>query len=57
MFRRDFKNNLKNEIMRDEKILNNIFNFIEVIIDFDNKLYERAIKKIRLISKKNKNLL
>jgi len=43
--------------MRDEKILNNIFNFIEVIIDFDNKLYERAIKKIRLISKKNKNLL
>jgi len=31
--------------MRDEKILNNIFDLIEVVIDFDDKLYERAIKK------------
>jgi len=38
--------------MRDEKILNNIFNFIEVIIDFDNKLYERAIKKNTINLKK-----
>ncbi len=45
MFRRDFKNNLKDEIMRNKRILNNIFNFIEVVIDFDNKLYKRAIKK------------
>ncbi len=45
MFRRNFKNNLKDEIMRDEKILNNIFDLIEVVIDFDDKLYERAIKK------------
>ncbi len=45
MFRRDFKNNLKNEIMRDEKILNDIFDFIEVIIDFNNKLYKKVIKK------------
>ncbi len=45
MFRQDFKNNLKNEIMRDEKILNDIFDFIEVVIDFDNKLYKKVIKK------------
>jgi len=31
--------------MRDEKTLNDIFNFIEVIIDFNDKLYERVIKK------------
>ncbi len=43
--------------MRDKKTFNNIFNFIEIIIDFNNKLYKRAIKKIRLISRKNKNLL
>ena len=31
--------------MRNKKTLNNIFNFIEIVIDFDNKLYKRAIKK------------
>jgi len=45
MFRQNFKNNLKNEIMRDKKTLNDIFNLIEVVINFDNKLYKRAIKK------------
>ncbi len=45
MFRRNFKNNLKNKIMRDNKFINDMFNFIEVIINFDDKLYERVIKK------------
>ena len=45
MFRRDFKNNFKNEIMRNNKFISDIFDFIEVVIDFDNKLYERIIKK------------
>ncbi len=45
MFRRNLKNNLKNEIMRDEKILNDMFDFIEVVIDLDDKLYKKAIKK------------
>jgi len=45
MFRRDFKNNLKNGIMRDNKFINDIFNLIEVVIDFDDKLYKRAMKK------------
>ncbi len=34
-----------------------MFNLIKVVIDFDDKLYEKAIKKIQLISRKNKNLL
>ena len=45
MFRQNLKNNLKNEIMRDDKFISDMFDFIEVVIDFDNKLYERIIKK------------
>ncbi len=45
MFRRDFKNNLKNEIMCDKKTFNDMFNLIEVVIDFDDKLYKRVMKK------------
>ena len=45
MFRQNLKNNLKNEIMRDDKFISDIFNLIEVDIDFDNKLYKRTIKK------------
>jgi len=52
MFRRDLKDNLKNEIMRNERILNDIFDLIEVVIDFDDKLYERAIKKDTINLKK-----
>jgi len=52
MFRRDFKNNLKNEIMRDKKFFNDMFNLIKVIIDFDDKLYKKAIKKNMINSKK-----
>jgi len=45
MFRQDFKNNFKNKIIHNKRTLNNIFDFIEVVIDFDNKLYKKAIKK------------
>jgi len=31
--------------MRDEKTLNDMFDFIEVVIDFDDKLYKKVIKK------------
>jgi hypothetical protein len=31
--------------MRDNKFINDMFNLIEVIIDLNNKLYKRAIKK------------
>jgi len=43
--------------MRDKKIFNDMFDLIKVVIDFDDKLYEKTIKKIRLISRKDKNLL
>ena len=45
MFRRDLKNNLKNKTMRNDKFISNMFDLIEVVIDFDDKLYERTIKK------------
>ena len=45
MFRQDLKNNLKNKIIYNKKHINNIFDFIEVAIDLDNKLYKRTIKK------------
>ncbi len=45
MFRRDLKNNLKDEIMRDGKFISDMFDLIEVAIDLDDKLYERAMKK------------
>ncbi len=45
MFEQDFKNNLKDEIMYNKKTFNDIFNFIKVIINFNDKLYKRIIKK------------
>jgi len=45
MFQRDLKDNLKNEIMRDDKFISDMFDLIEIVIDFDDNLYERAIKK------------
>jgi len=45
MFRRDFKNNLKDELMRDGKSISDMFDLIMIVIDLDDKLYERAMKK------------
>jgi len=45
MFRRSFKNNLKNEIIYNDKFISDIFNLIEVVINFNDKLYEKAMKK------------
>ncbi len=45
MFRRNLKNNLKNEIMCDDKFISDMFDLIEVVIDFDDKLYKKAMKK------------
>jgi len=45
MFRQNLKNNLKNEIIRDDKLISDMFNLIEVIIDFDDKLYKKIMKK------------
>jgi len=45
MFRRDLKNNLKNKIMRDGRSISDMFDLIKVVIDFDDKLYEKVMKK------------
>ena len=45
MFRRELKDNIKNEIMRDGRNYKNLAEFIEIVIDLDNKLYERVMKK------------
>jgi len=45
MFRRNLKNNLKNKIMRDNKFISDMFDLIKVVINFNDKLYKRAIKK------------
>ncbi len=45
MFRQDLKNKLKNKIIRNNKFIYNMFNLIKVIINLNNKLYKRVIKK------------
>jgi len=44
MFRQKLKNNLKDKVMRNKRNASDIFDLIEIVIDFDNKLYKRAIK-------------
>ncbi len=57
VFRQELKNNLKNKIIYNNKSISNIFNLIKIIINLNNKLYKRAIKKIQLILQKSRNLL
>ncbi len=45
MFRRNLKNNLKDEIMRNERRISDMFDLIKIVIDLDDKLYKRAMKK------------
>ena len=45
MFRRKLKDNVKNEIMRDERNYESLTEFIEIVINFDDKLYKRVMKK------------
>ncbi len=58
MFRQNLKNNLKNKIICNNRNISNIFDFIEIAIDLDNKLYKKAIKKNTINSeKKQKSFL
>jgi len=45
MFKKEFKKNFKNKIIRDKQKLLNIKNLIKVIIKINNKLYKRITKK------------
>ena len=45
MFRREFKNNVKNEFMRDEAFIINLEIMIERTINLNNRFYEQIMKK------------
>ena len=45
MYRRELKKQVKNEFMRDERAYETLDELIEIFIDLDDKLYERAMKK------------
>lgn len=45
MFWRGLKDNVKNKMMRDGQSVKNLKIIIEVVIDLNDKLYERAIEK------------
>ena len=45
MFCKGLKNNIKNELFRYKKIINNINSLIRVLIKVNNKLYKRVIEK------------
>ena len=45
MFRRKLKDSVKDEIIRDEKDYKSLAEFIEIVIDLDDKLYKRVMKK------------
>ena len=45
MYRKKFKNNVKNEFMRYNDDIENINDFIKISIEFDDKFYEKIMKK------------
>ena len=45
MYQRELKKQVKDELMRDERAYEILDELIEIFIDFDDKLYERAMKK------------
>ena len=45
MYRRELKEQVKNELMRDEKAYETLDELIKIFIDLDDKLYERVMKK------------
>ena len=45
MYRRELKEQVKNELMRDEKTYETLDELIEIFIDLDDKLYKRVMKK------------
>ena len=45
MYRRELKEQVKNEFMRDERTYETLDELIEIFIDLDDKLYERVMKK------------
>ena len=40
----ELKNNVKNELMHDEHMINNLNELMKAAIKIDNKLYEKVMK-------------
>lgn len=45
MFRQELKDNVKDEIMRDKRNYESLIELIEIVMIFNDKLYERAMEK------------
>ena len=45
MYRRELKEQVKDELMRDERAYETLDELIEIFIDLDDRLYERVMKK------------
>ena len=45
MFRRGLKDNIKDEIIRNEQNYENLAELIKIVIDLDGKLYKQVMKK------------
>ena len=45
MYCKKFKNNVKNEFMRYDDNIKEMNDFIKISIEFDDKLYEKIMKK------------
>ena len=59
MFRQKFKNNVKNEFMRNKRKINDLKILMKTAIDFDDRLYKRIMKQkySKRYSKKIKNYI
>ena len=45
MYRRGFKDNVKDKLIRDSRKVDNIGILVKVTIDLDDRLYERALER------------
>lgn len=45
MYKRELKNTIKNIMMHDERSYTTLDDLIEIIIDIDDKLYKRQLKR------------
>ena len=45
IYRKKFKNNVKNEFIRYDDNIENMKNLIKISIEFDDKFYEKIMKK------------
>jgi len=55
MYKRGLKDNVKDELMRDGRSVDNLQQMIQVSIDIDDKLFERAMEKRQVFQPRGNN--